>query len=527
MGPNEPHRLPTIAVGLASTATYTVGLALVHTLAPRIPFPPIGIAQGLVRRAPGGFATFFIERLGYLALPSAALFTSVAFLAFGAGWGWAASTVPSSARARLSIAALAPIALSGIGLILTPSYQGDVARGTFLLVSLALAGAGTGVTRQLGLRSIGSTTEPPEVRGAIAGAPDAPRDPSRRVLVASMAAGGLALAAGGLDLGRRLGLWAPEQRRLSLPNLREVADPTASPVFDAIPGLTPRLTPRGRFYVVDQALADPVLDPATWRLRVFGHVRRPMSISYDELLGLRAVERFQTLECISNPVGGDLISTARWEGIRLVEILDRAGVDPGAVEVVFRSADGYSDSLGIDVARDEGTLIAVGMDGEALATDHGFPARVLGLGTYGMKNPKWLTSIEVVGTPYTGYWEERGWSRDATVKTTTRFDAPAPGSCIGANTTIAGIAFAGDRGISRVDVSTDGGKTWSEAQLEERLSPLTWVRWRYLWTAPRPGTYTLRSRSYDGAGVRQPSAFAPPHPDGASGYPVIAVSVST
>jgi DMSO/TMAO reductase YedYZ molybdopterin-dependent catalytic subunit len=193
--------------------------------------------------------------------------------------------------------------------------------------------------------------------------------------------------------------------------------------------------------------------------------------------------------------------------------------------VVFRSADGYSDSLTIAVARDDATLIAVGMDGEALTLDHGFPARLLGIGTYGMKNPKWITSIEVVGAPYTGYWEERGWSRDAIVKTTTRFDTPSPGSTVRGDTTIAGVAFAGDRGISRVEVSTDGGATWATAGLEPPLSSFTWVRWRYPWSADGPGTYTLRARAFDGSGTSQPSTFAPPHPDGASGYPVIAVSV--
>jgi DMSO/TMAO reductase YedYZ molybdopterin-dependent catalytic subunit len=525
--PREPGRLATTAVGLASAASYTVGLAVVHTLVPRIPFPPIGIAQGLVRHAPGGFATFFIERLEYLALPSAAVLTSLAFLAFGAGWGWAASFVPASATARSSIAASASVSLWALGAILTPSFEGDVGGWRYFLLTFAVAALGAFTSRWIASRSIASAAGRRSNRAgdASADAPDRPRDPSRRILVASMATGGLALVLGASDLGRRLGLSQVEQRGFSLPYLREAVDPGASPVFHAISGLTPRLTPRGRFYVVDQALADPMLDPSSWRLRVFGRVRRSMAISYDELLRLRAVERFQTLECISNPVGGDLISTARWEGIPLAEILDRAGIGPGVVEVVFRSADGYSDSLPIEVAMNEGTLIAVGMDGEALPLEHGYPARVLGLGTYGMKNPKWLTSIEVVDSPYTGFWEERGWSRDAIVKTTARFDTPSPGSSLFGSTMISGVAFAGDRGISRVEVSTDGGETWSEAQLEAALSPLTWVRWRYPWPARVPGTHTLRARAFDGGGTPQSRAFAPPHPDGAGGYPVIAVSV--
>jgi DMSO/TMAO reductase YedYZ molybdopterin-dependent catalytic subunit len=485
------------------------------------------MAQGLVRRAPGGFATYFIERLGYLALPLAALLTSVAFLGLGAAWGWSASMVRGSERTRSMIAAAAPLPLWVLGGILTPSFEGGMSEGGYLLLTLIAAGIATLAGRSVALRWSASGPAPrsggaiERVERAAAG----PRDPSRRILVASMVVGGVGLAVGASDLGRRLGLWRPEHPDLSLPRLLGAPAPASSPAFEAISGLTLRLTPVGRFYVVDQALTNPVLDPATWRLRVFGLVRRPMAITYDELLAFAAVERFQTLECISNPVGGDLISTTRWQGIPLPEILDRASVEPGATEVVFRSADGYSDSLTIEVASDDATLIAVGMDGEALTLDHGFPARVLGVGTYGMKNPKWITSIEVVGAPYTGYWEERGWSRDAIVKTTTRFDTPSPGSTVREDTTIAGVAFAGDRGISRVEVSTDGGATWATARLEQPLSSFTWVRWRYPWRADGPGTHTLRARAFDGTGTPQPSTFAPPHPDGASGYPVIAVSV--
>jgi DMSO/TMAO reductase YedYZ molybdopterin-dependent catalytic subunit len=297
----------------------------------------------------------------------------------------------------------------------------------------------------------------------------------------------------------------------------------ANPTFAAIGGLTPRITPVPDFYVVDEAMVDPVLDPMTWKLAVGGSVRAPFSLSFDDLMRLPAVERYQTLECISDPVGGGLISTARWEGIPLAEILDRAGLEPGAVEVVFRSADGYSDSLPIGQALDERTIVAVGMNGYELPTEHGFPARLLSLGTYGMKNPKWLTAIEVVDRPYTGFWETRGWSKAAVVKTGCRIDVPAQGTVVHGETAVAGIAFSGDRGISAVQVSTDGGRTWSDAVVEEPLSPSTWVRWMYRWVPRRSGAHTLKARAFDNSGVPQAGAWAPPHPNGASGYPEIAV----
>ena len=157
---------------------------------------------------------------------------------------------------------------------------------------------------------------------------------------------------------------------------------------------------------------------------------RPLRLTYDQLLSLPVVERYQTLECISNTVGGDLISTARWEGIPLPLVLERAGVGPEAVEVVFRCAGGYSDSLSMAQAMDERTLLAVGMNGRVLPRAHGFPVRVLTVGTYGMKNPKWVTDIEVVDAPYQGFWEQRGWSKLAMVKTGSRVDTPADGGVV-------------------------------------------------------------------------------------------------
>jgi DMSO/TMAO reductase YedYZ molybdopterin-dependent catalytic subunit len=286
------------------------------------------------------------------------------------------------------------------------------------------------------------------------------------------------------------------------------------------------VTPLRAFYVVDEAFVDPILDPATWRLGVGGLVSSPYDLSFDDLTRMEVIERFQTLECISNPVGGQLISTARWEGVPLGALLERAVPRPGSAEVVFHSADGYSDSLPFAQAVDETTLIAIGMDGNELARRHGFPARVLSIGTYGMKNPKWLTSIEVVDRPYIGYWEVRGWSKTAAAKTGCRIDVPRQGARVGSPAVVAGIAFAGDRGISKVEVSTDGGEIWSPALLETSLSPYTWVRWMYPWTPLSSGVVTIRARAYDGEGAPESPTWAPPHPDGASGLPVIAVQVA-
>jgi DMSO/TMAO reductase YedYZ molybdopterin-dependent catalytic subunit len=298
-----------------------------------------------------------------------------------------------------------------------------------------------------------------------------------------------------------------------------VEPPPSSPGFDAIEGLAPRVTALEDFYVVDEAIVDPDVDPAVWRLRVFGHVDTPFELTYDELLGLPAVEQYATLECISNVVGGDLISTARWTGIAMPYLLGRAGASAGAVEVVFTAVGGYSDSIPITVATRDDVLVAIGMNGRELPREHGFPARLLAPGYFGMKQPKWLESIEVVDQPYVGYWERRGWIKAAVVKTMSRIDTVAE---IGGGSVVAGVAFSGIRGISRVEVSLDGGAKWEEAELEATLSAQTWRRWRSRAFDPA-GVEEIRVRATDGRGETQTSRVEDPHPSGATGWHMVGV----
>ncbi len=258
---------------------------------------------------------------------------------------------------------------------------------------------------------------------------------------------------------------------------------------------------------------------ATWKLEVAGNVERPFAIGYDELLDMEAVERPHTLECISNEIGGDLISTAVWVGVPMADLLARAGVKAGAYDAVLTSVDGYSDSIRIAKAQDPDTLVAYLMNGVTLPEEHGYPARALIPGIYGMKNVKWLHRIEVVTFDFQGYWMERGWSDVAAYNTHVRIDAPPVSPRLeNGGVVIAGIAFAGQRMISRVEISTDGGKTWVEAELEEAPGRHTWRRWRYVWTPPGAGRYRLVARAIDGDGQRQTSVRRPPFPDGSTGY---------
>ena len=223
------------------------------------------------------------------------------------------------------------------------------------------------------------------------------------------------------------------------------------------------------------------------------------------------------------------MSSALWEGIPLKDLLERAGtIKPGATKVVLHAADGYTDSIHLTKALEPTTLVAFRMNGETLPQGHGYPARLLVPGIYGMKHVKWITQIEVVNTDYKGYWQQSGWSDPAPIRMTTRIDTPlSGGQALKADTPtyLAGVAFSGNKGISEVDVSLDGGQTWQVATLKPPLSALTWVLWQIPWR-PQAGNYTIVARAIDMEGNVQDPQLAPPLPDGSSGYHTINVSVS-
>jgi DMSO/TMAO reductase YedYZ molybdopterin-dependent catalytic subunit len=262
------------------------------------------------------------------------------------------------------------------------------------------------------------------------------------------------------------------------------------------------------------------VDEASWTLRLDGLVRRPRQLGYQELLGLPAVEQYVTLQCISNQVGGDLVSTAKWTGVPLADVLALAGgVAPGAVRVVLHAVGGYSDSLPVAKALQRTTVVAYGMNDQTLPRRHGYPARIIAPGIYGMKNVKWLQRIEVVDYEYQGYWQRSdGWDNVAVIKTASRIDTPRPLDGVRGGAAVAGIAWAGERGVRQVEVSADGGATWMPAVLRRELARAAWRQWRLDWHPRRRGRTTLQVRAVDGGGAPQIAAPAPPHPSGASGY---------
>ncbi len=344
-------------------------------------------------------------------------------------------------------------------------------------------------------------------------------------------AGLLAGAATVVGLG---GHWLAGRRGVSAAR-DAVALPTPSAVAPTVPAgadlslaqLAPYTTPNSGFYRIDTALVVPQVDPETWRLRIHGRVRNPIELTFAELLARPMVERYVTLACVSNEVGGDLIGNARWLGVPLKELLDEADPEEGADQVVGRSVDGWTCGTPTAVLRDgRDALLAVGMNGEPLPVEHGFPVRMVVPGLYGYVSAcKWVTELELTSfADFDAYWVPRGWSAQGPVKTQSRIDTPRSRNRLTAGeVTVAGVAWAQHRGISRVEVRVDGG-AWQEATLAPAVSVDTWVQWSWRWPAT-PGEHTLQVRATDRDGETQTPLTAPVAPDGATGWHSVTVTV--
>ncbi len=288
--------------------------------------------------------------------------------------------------------------------------------------------------------------------------------------------------------------------------------------FPPVPGTRPELTANDDFYRIDINTIPPAIDLASWRLELTGLVNKTLSLSLDELRSRPAVSQALTMQCISNPVGGDLTSTAIWTGVPFKDILAEAGLKPGVKGIYMEAADGFYEFIRVADALDPRTLLVYGMNGTALPVVHGYPLRIYIPGRYGMKMPKWITRMEAVNEERNGYWVDRGWNQDAIAKTTSVVDVVAVDSPDPKTKAIpvGGIAWAGDRGISKVEVQVDDGP-WAPAELRQpSLSPLCWVQWRYDWPA-QPSKHLFSVRAYDGTGALQETASNPPEWSGATG----------
>jgi DMSO/TMAO reductase YedYZ molybdopterin-dependent catalytic subunit len=294
-----------------------------------------------------------------------------------------------------------------------------------------------------------------------------------------------------------------------------------------VPGLTPYLTPNAEFYRVDTALSVPRVPVDGYRLRIKGMVDEPMDLSFKELLDMPLVERRITLTCVSQPVGGPYVGNATWIGVRTKDLLERAGVQSGADAVKSTSTDGMTIGTPLEALTDDReALIAIAMNGEPLPLEHGFPVRMVVPGLYGyVSATKWLTELDVTRfADFDAYWTSRGYAAEAPIKTGSRIDVPRsfermkPG-----RTPVAGVAWAQNRGIERVEVRVDGG-AWQEAELAAADGINTWRQWVWQWDAT-PGMHLLEARATDASGDAQTGERTPIAPDGATGWPSVQVRV--
>jgi DMSO/TMAO reductase YedYZ molybdopterin-dependent catalytic subunit len=357
----------------------------------------------------------------------------------------------------------------------------------------------------------------------------------RRFLIASASTLGTAVVAGAV--GRSLVNGQHPTGVVStsrLPAALNPVPPLTSSASFTIDGLTPIVMPNDRFYKIDTTLLTPQVDANAWQLNVKGMVDHPLTFTYDDLLAMPLFEQYVTLACVSNDVpsgnqrGLNLVGNALWTGVKLKDVLNNAGIQAGATQVVGRSVDDFTVGFPTDWAMAPGRepMIALGMNGVPLPADHGFPARLIVPGLYGyVSATKWLASIELTTREAVdGYWIPLGWAKDGPILTQSRIDVPQGGANLAeGRVNVAGVAWAPDRGINGVEVSFDDGP-WQPAQISQPISKATWVQWLLPWTAAT-GPHSIEVRATDGTGTIQTASISDPAPDGARGHHRITVTV--
>lgn len=454
------------------------------------------VAGGVVDLAPPFLKDFAVSALGTADKPVLVVGIVVVVVAAGALLG-SASTVSIGSAGFALVAAIGALAASS---------EGSPAGAWINAAAMTAAAAGTLAMLKR------KQAEPLEGR----------RD-FLRMAGAFAAAGGLAAFAGRSMLqaaataGARLGL--------TLPAPVEAAGP--QPASLDLPGLTSLYVPNESFYRVDTAFTPPSVNVDGWSLRVTGLVDEPLELTYEDLLAMPMVERDVTLACVSNGVGGRYVGNARWLGVPLADLLDRAGLQRGATQIVGRSVDDFTVGFPSSVAFDGRTaMVAVGMNGEPLPAAHGFPARLVVAGLYGyVSATKWLAEIELTTwEAFDAYWIPRGWAKEAPIKLQSRIDVPRKNQEVGVGLVpVAGVAWAPPVGIGGVEVKIDDGP-WVAAELGPSAGSESWRQWRYLWEASA-GSHVLSVRATDADGTVQPAERRPPRPNGATGHHSIRVFV--
>jgi DMSO/TMAO reductase YedYZ molybdopterin-dependent catalytic subunit len=564
---SSPDAVPSLMGALAGTAGAAVGLGfgeLVEGASESIPSLVVAVSELLSDYTPGDVVRFSIANFGasQKTLLTAGIIVGslvlggvlgrfaargrpramlAGFALFGLLGGWAAARNPISPAAGSWVVGLAAAAL---------------AAGTTLLLVGRLARRAVRLPATLPV-----DPEQPEPTADVA-APAGGVQTRRAFFAYAVGAGAAALAMVGI--GRTLRGQSAAEQFLETNTLRSAATTTSvpSPTTEAaaapasttsttapasagpsvqeqvaaldtldgdVAGISSYVTPNDSFYRIDTAFGQvPQVDPTNWRLRFTGMVDNPYELTFDEIQAMDLSDYVITLSCVSNRVGGNLVGNAVWTGVPLSVLLDRAGVQPGADQVVGRSVDDWTAGFPTPVVYDgRNAILAIGMNDEFLPTNHGFPARLVVAGLYGYVSAvKWIDEIHLTTWDgFDGYWVPRGWSKEGPMKTQSRIDVPAAGRGLtaGQTTPIAGIAWAPTRGIERVEVNVDD-EGWLPCELGEALGDESWVQWHREWT-PSEGRHRIQVRATDGDGVTQSSREVDPAPNGAEGWHTITVTV--
>jgi DMSO/TMAO reductase YedYZ molybdopterin-dependent catalytic subunit len=506
---------PAAVAGIVAVATALGVSEMLAGLLPGATSLVAAVGQVVIDLQPPGAKDVVVTLFGTNDKLALELFIVAVALLIGAGLGLVA-------RRSYAIAAAAFIAFGVIGFA---AAQDDPLADASMVAVTATFSVGVALwvlgwlldgSREAAVDGTGSTT---------AEMPDWSR---RSFLIRSGAVGVAAVAAG--VIGRNLiesGRSAPVADGPAIPPATDTVPPLTpeADLSTTIGGLTPIVMPTDQFYRIDTALLTPSVSTTGWTLRIHGLVDRETILTWEQLIALPMFEQYVTIACVSNEVGGKLVGNAKWTGVRLRDVLDIAGVQTAATQLVGRSVDGWTAGMPtawvMDPAREP--MIAFKMNDEPLPRIHGYPARLIVPGLFGyVSATKWLKELELTTLEgFDGYWIPLGWAKDGPILTQSRIDTPRGGLAAG-QVAIAGIAWAPDRGISRVEVAIDG--VWRDARLSAPISDTTWVQWVTDWAAD-PGRHEIMVRATDGTGAVQTEQPSPPAPDGARGWHTLSVDV--
>jgi DMSO/TMAO reductase YedYZ molybdopterin-dependent catalytic subunit len=510
-------------VGLASAAIGLAAAEVVSNVSKTFQSPVLDVADRVVDGVPQSVKRLAIQWFG--TNDKRALLIGITSLLMVY-----AAVVGVVVLGRRWIAAIIGITVFG----LAGAYASQTTRraAPFVAVVPSLVGAAVAGAALIGLRRLatryshGASAEDRVLSAQPSIAELTPNDRRRFLAAAGLIAAGAVVIGTGAHKVKTRSSAAASRRNLTLPGAVRPIPPAPTSIESGAVGVTPFFTPNADFYRIDTAITVPQVSLDSWSLKIGGMVDHPLILSFDDLVKRELVEADITLTCVSNEVGGKLMGTARWLGVRLDALLDEIGVDPAADQIVGRSVDGYTCGFPVTALDGRDALIAIGMNGEPLPLAHGFPARLIVPGLYGyVSATKWLTEIEFTRfDKFDQYWVKRGWVESAPIKLQSRIDTPKGLSKVDVGTVaVGGVAWAQTRGIAVVEVQVDDGG-WQPATLADELNNVTWRQWSFAWQAT-PGRHTLTVRATEKDGAIQTEERSEPFPSGATGQHSIVVLV--